>query len=139
MNPLDPAAPAAAVPPVTDPWVLAYDHFDPAQEPLHEALCALGNGVFVTRGAAEESHADGVHYPGTYVAGGYNRLTPKFDVNYTTASGSLDDSRVESELNRATLFGGIDVALSRSVSVTGQLYASLKDAASVSFTLRAAL
>ena len=74
-----------------------------------------------------------------YLGGGYNRLTPKFDVNYTTASGSLDDSRVESELNRATLFGGIDVALSRSVSVTGQLYASLKDAASVSFTLRAAL
>ena len=34
----------------------------------------LGNGVFVTRGAAEESQADGVHYPGTYVAGGYNRL-----------------------------------------------------------------
>jgi alpha,alpha-trehalase len=28
----------------------------------------------VTRGAAPESRADGVHYPGTYLAGGYNRL-----------------------------------------------------------------
>jgi alpha,alpha-trehalase len=55
-------------------WVLAYEGYDPAQEPLREALCALGNGVFVTRGAAEESRADGVHYPGTYLAGGYDRL-----------------------------------------------------------------
>jgi alpha,alpha-trehalase len=57
-----------------DGWILAYEGYDPAQEPLREALCALGNGVFVTRGAAEESRADGVHYPGTYLAGGYNRL-----------------------------------------------------------------
>ena len=55
-------------------WLLAYEGYDPKQEPLREALCALGNGVFVTRGAAEESRADGVHYPGTYLAGGYNRL-----------------------------------------------------------------
>lgn len=55
-------------------WVLVYEGYDPRQEPLREALCALGNGVFVTRGAAEESRADGVHYPGTYLAGGYDRL-----------------------------------------------------------------
>jgi alpha,alpha-trehalase len=58
-----------------DGWVLVYEGYDPEQEPLREALCALGNGVFVTRGAWEESRADGVHYPGTYLAGGYNRLT----------------------------------------------------------------
>jgi trehalose/maltose hydrolase-like predicted phosphorylase len=29
----------------------------------------------VTRGAAAEASADDVHYPGTYLAGGYNRLT----------------------------------------------------------------
>ena len=55
-------------------WVLVYEGFDPEKQPLREALCALGNGVLVTRGAAEEAHADGVHYPGTYLAGGYNRL-----------------------------------------------------------------
>jgi trehalose/maltose hydrolase-like predicted phosphorylase len=55
-------------------WRLEYSDFDPDAEGLREALCALGNGRFVTRGAAEESRADGVHYPGTYVAGGYNQL-----------------------------------------------------------------
>ncbi len=55
-------------------WNLTYEGFDPDQEGLREALCALGNGYFVTRGAAPESAADEVHYPGTYLAGGYNRL-----------------------------------------------------------------
>jgi alpha,alpha-trehalase len=35
----------------------------------------LGNGRFATRGAAPEATADNLHYPGTYVAGVYNRLT----------------------------------------------------------------
>ncbi|HPD55978.1 MAG TPA: glycosyl hydrolase family 65 protein [Smithellaceae bacterium] len=55
-------------------WLLAYDNFDPATESLREALCALGNGYFVARGAACETQADNIHYPGTYLAGGYNRL-----------------------------------------------------------------
>ncbi len=56
-----------------DGWTLSYDRFDPAAEGLRESLCTLGNGYFATRGAAEESEADEVHYPGTYLAGGYNR------------------------------------------------------------------
>jgi len=60
---------------VSDGWRLVYEGFDPAQEPLREALCTLGNGRFATRGAAEGSSANEVHYPGTYIAGGYNRLT----------------------------------------------------------------
>ena len=55
-------------------WSLIYDEFDPDQEKLREALCTLGNGYFATRGAGSESGADGIHYPGTYLAGGYNRL-----------------------------------------------------------------
>jgi alpha,alpha-trehalase len=55
-------------------WTLAYDGYDPKQEGLREALCTLGNGYFATRGAAPESGADGIHYPGTYIAGCYNRL-----------------------------------------------------------------
>jgi trehalose/maltose hydrolase-like predicted phosphorylase/beta-phosphoglucomutase-like phosphatase (HAD superfamily) len=54
-------------------WTLVYDSFDPAHQGLREALCALGNGYFVTRGALPEAEADGVNYPGTYVAGLYNR------------------------------------------------------------------
>ena len=60
---------------MSDGWRLVYEGFDAEQEPLREALCTLGNGRFATRGAAEESCADEVHYPGTYIAGGYNRLT----------------------------------------------------------------
>lgn len=55
-------------------WSLVYDAFDPGQEGIREALCALGNGYFETRGAVPWATADGVHYPGTYLAGGYNRL-----------------------------------------------------------------
>ncbi len=55
-------------------WLLSYQGFDPQHEPLREALCTLGNGYFATRGAAEESRAGGAHYPGTYLAGGYDRL-----------------------------------------------------------------
>ena len=55
-------------------WLLRYDGYDERQEPLREALCALGNGRFATRAAAPESRADGVHYPGTYAAGVFNRL-----------------------------------------------------------------
>ena len=51
-----------------------YRGFEPEQEGLREALCTLGNGYFATRGSAPESTADDVHYPGTYVAGLYNRL-----------------------------------------------------------------
>ncbi len=57
-----------------DAWVLSWDHWDPAREPLREAICTLGNGYFATRGAFEETKAGGPHYPGTYLAGGYNRL-----------------------------------------------------------------
>lgn len=58
-----------------DAWRHRYEGFAPEEEGHREALCTLGNGYFATRGAAFESQADGVHYPGTYLAGGYNRLT----------------------------------------------------------------
>ena len=57
-----------------DEWVFAREEFDLKGEGLWEALFTLGNGFFATRGAAAESSADGVHYPGTYVAGCYNRM-----------------------------------------------------------------
>jgi trehalose 6-phosphate phosphatase len=59
---------------MVDTWTLELDGCDPGGEGRREALCTLGNGRFATRGAAPESRADGVHYPGTYAAGVYNRL-----------------------------------------------------------------
>jgi beta-phosphoglucomutase family hydrolase len=60
---------------INNGWSFVYEDFVPEQEKLRESLCTLGNGYFATRGAAPEASADDVHYPGTYAAGGYNRLT----------------------------------------------------------------
>ncbi|MFW6051335.1 MAG: glycoside hydrolase family 65 protein [Myxococcota bacterium] len=59
---------------MSDEWTFAYDTWDPGEQPLREALCALGNGHLCTRGAFEEVRAGGPHYPGTYHAGGYDRI-----------------------------------------------------------------
>ncbi len=55
-------------------WDYVFDGYDPQNEKLREALCTVGNGYFATRGAAPESRAGQVHYPGTYAAGVFNRL-----------------------------------------------------------------
>ncbi len=55
-------------------WSLVFEDYDPEREGIREALCTLGNGYFATRGAAAWVDADGIHYPGTYLACGYNRL-----------------------------------------------------------------
>ena len=55
-------------------WTFTFEGYDPHNEKLREALCTVGNGYFATRGAAPESKAGQVHYPGTYAAGVYNRL-----------------------------------------------------------------
>ena len=60
-------------------WRLLYDGFNAEEEGLRESLCTLANGYFATRGAAPESRADGVHYPGTYAAGVFNRLATAVD------------------------------------------------------------
>ena len=60
-------------------WTLVYEGLDAEREGLREALCTLGNGYVATRGAAPESRADGVHYPGTYFAGVYDRLVSDLD------------------------------------------------------------
>jgi beta-phosphoglucomutase family hydrolase len=56
------------------PWLLTYDGYDPDTEGIRETLCTLANGYWGTRGAAPQARAGGVHYPGSYLAGVYNRL-----------------------------------------------------------------
>ncbi len=58
-----------------DGFALTYEGFEPSEEGLREALTSTGNGYLCTRGAAEWQDADGVHYPGTYAHGVYNRET----------------------------------------------------------------
>ena len=69
-------------------WVLAHRGFEPASEGLREALCTLGNGYVATRGAAPEARADGVHYPATYAAGVFNRLSS------TVAGRTFEDESI---------------------------------------------
>ena len=57
-----------------DEFRMVYEGYSPQHELLREALCTLGNGYFASRGAAAESVAGDIHYPGTYVAGLYNSL-----------------------------------------------------------------
>jgi len=66
-------------------WSLIYNGYQPQQEPLREALCALGNGYFVTRAAGcDSTDESGIHYPGTYLAGGYNRLDTEIEGRIVT-------------------------------------------------------
>jgi len=58
---------------MNDNFTLIYDGWKPEEQKLREAMCTLGNGYIATRGAGEESKNDSYNYPGTYLAGGYNR------------------------------------------------------------------
>jgi alpha,alpha-trehalase len=62
-----------------DEWRLRYTGYEPQSEGSREALTTLGNGYFCTRGASAQAVADGIHYPGTYLAGGYNRLKSEIE------------------------------------------------------------
>jgi len=97
-----------------DGFLLAYDGFDPGAEGLREALTSTGNGYLCVRGAAEWEDADGVHYPGTYAHGGYNRETTILGgpVTFTLVDGAPHASNVThpNEVNRAILgfMSGLD-------------------------------
>ncbi len=58
-------------------WKIVYTDFVPEKEKSRETLLTVGNGYVGVRGAVEESLASEIHYPGTYVAGLYNRLVSK--------------------------------------------------------------
>jgi len=58
-------------------WSVSYHSYEPAKERTREALLAVGNGYFGTRGAMEETDATNTNNPGTYIAGLYNRLSSK--------------------------------------------------------------
>jgi len=58
-----------------DAWNLTYHGYAPEEERLREALTTVGNGYMGSRGAIEtETITDDLHYPGTYIAGLFNRL-----------------------------------------------------------------
>ncbi|MBD3379610.1 MAG: glycoside hydrolase family 65 protein [Candidatus Omnitrophica bacterium] len=108
-------------------WTLEYKGFEPSEESLREALCTLSNGYFGTRGAANEASASRISYPGTYIAGVYNKLATEIagrkiynedlvncpnwlPVTFRLAGGewiSLEDSEVLSNTKRLDFRRGI--------------------------------
>ncbi len=62
-----------------DQWSITFHDYDQGLEKTRETLLSVGNGYLGSRGAMEESAAGPVNYPvnypGTYLAGVYNRLT----------------------------------------------------------------
>jgi HAD superfamily hydrolase (TIGR01509 family) len=57
-----------------DGWNLVYQGFDPGDEKLRETLTTVGNGYLGTRGCFEGERASFSFYPGTYIAGVYNKV-----------------------------------------------------------------
>lgn len=61
----------------SDNFSLTYHNYVPVKEKTRESLLTTGNGYMGTRGAFEETDAGEYNYPGTYIAGLYNRRTSK--------------------------------------------------------------
>ena len=57
-----------------DGWNVHYASWAPREEKLREALTSTGNGYMGVRGAFECGVQSHHHYPGTYVAGIFNKL-----------------------------------------------------------------
>lgn len=62
-----------------------------------------------------------------YIGGGYNILHPRFQVNFTNAVDSTDRRKVEVNLHRWVVFGGVTLAATRTLSLSGELYSAPSD------------
>ena len=59
---------------IQDGWNLTYVGMDPGDEILRETLTTVGNGLIGNRGSFEGERSGFHHYPGTYIAGVFNKL-----------------------------------------------------------------
>jgi len=74
-----------------------------------------------------------------YLGGGYNRLEPRFQVNFTNQFGLVDSTRIEVNLNRAVVFGGATWQLTDRLGVAAEVYAVPADAVTARLVLRTAI
>jgi hypothetical protein len=74
-----------------------------------------------------------------YIGGGYNRLEPRFRVNFTNQFGTVDRTRVEVNLNRVVLFGGATLQVRDQYTATAELYSAPADATTLRVVVRKAL
>ena len=74
-----------------------------------------------------------------YLGGGYNRLMPRFQVNFRNAQGQVDNRRVEVDLNRLVMFGGFSWLTSTRWSLSAELYSAPSDAVTGRMAVRLGL
>jgi len=74
-----------------------------------------------------------------YVGGGYNRLEPRFQVNFTNQFGMVDSTRIEVNLNRGVVFGGATWQLADRLGVAAEIYAAPADAVTARLVVRTAI
>jgi len=74
-----------------------------------------------------------------YVGAGYNRLAPRFQVNFTNSAGTVDTTRVIVNLDRLAVFGGATWILSYRFAMSGEIYATPADAVTARLVFRSSL
>ena len=74
-----------------------------------------------------------------YIGGGYNRLEPRFQVNFTNQFGTVDSTRIEVDLNRGVVFGGATCQLADRLGVAAEVYAVPADAVTARLVVRTAI
>jgi len=74
-----------------------------------------------------------------YGGAGYNRLQPRFQVNFTNRFEELDNRRVEVDLDRLVVFGGASWQIAERLDLTGELYAVPSDAVTGRVIVRTAV
>ncbi len=71
-----------------------------------------------------------------YLGSGYNRLQPRFQVNFTDRFGGTDRTRLAVNLDRVALFGGAAWQLTDRLAITGEVYSDAADAATGRVVIR---
>ncbi len=73
-----------------------------------------------------------------YAGVGYTMLRPRFQVDFTNAAGSTDNTQVDVNLTRVALFGGVMWQVGRS-SITAEAYSTPADAVTARLVVRTLL
>lgn len=70
---------------------------------------------------------------------GYTHSRPRFQVNFTNAVGGVDTTRVEANLDRLALFGGLSWVPGKGWDLSGEVYSTPADAVTLRVMARGAL
>lgn len=72
-----------------------------------------------------------------YVGAGYSRLASRFQVHFVNVVGTLDNTRVIVNLDRATLFGGVLWSAGGGIDAGGEIYSAPSDGVTGRLLVRA--